>query len=66
MGQLVPNFMPLAEGFKCDVEIHFLHAYFWTPQQWENTLGAKKIKTQLFLIRSNVTTILGNFIVAFL
>ena len=52
-GQLVLNFRPLAGGFKCEIEIHFLHTYFWAPQQWENFWGAKKFKCRLFLNRSN-------------
>ena len=49
MGQLKLNFRPLVGGLKCDVEIHFLHTYFWAPQQWENAWGAKKVQSRLFL-----------------
>ena len=45
-------FRHVAGGFKGDVESHFLHAYSCAPQQWENTLGAKKIKSWLFWNRS--------------
>ena len=55
MGQLVLNFRSLAGRFKCDVEIQCLHIYFWAPQQWETTWGAKKFKSPLFLNRTNVS-----------
>ena len=57
MGQLVLNFTPLAGGFKCDVELQFLHTYFWAPQKWENSCGAKKFKSRLSLNRSNAQTL---------
>ena len=52
MGELVFNFGPVAGGFKCDVESQFFHAYFWAPQQWENTSGTKKFKGRLFFCTS--------------
>ena len=61
MEQLVLNFRPLAGGFKCDVKIQFLHTYFWAPQQWENTWGAKKFKSRLFLNRSNRSSQVTSF-----
>ena len=28
-----------------------MHVYFWAPEQWDNTWGAKNVKTRLFLNR---------------
>ena len=67
IGHLVPNFRPLAGGFKCDVEIQFFaylflgaikqfiapNTIYTTIKQWENNLGAQEFKSRLFLNRSN-------------
>ena len=49
--ELVLNFRPVAGGLKQDIDNHFLQAFFWAPQEWENTWGANKFKSWLFLNR---------------
>ena len=55
MGQLVLNFRPVAGGFKCDVESQFFACLFLGATEWENTWGAAKFKSRLFLNRSIAT-----------
>ena len=38
----------LQEGLEKMYSTNYLHAYFWVPQQWENTWGVKNQKSVIF------------------
>ena len=52
-GELVLNFRPVAEGLKQNVDSQFFPCLFLATTAMENTWGAQKFKSRLFLDRSS-------------